>query len=65
MNVRIAVSEALNNGAIVCPPHENRSISWLRKRTCEERPRHTNDCVPLRIGATSGHVIHPDSDRLS
>jgi hypothetical protein len=36
VNVRIAVNEALNNGAIVCPPHENRSISRLGKRTCKD-----------------------------
>jgi hypothetical protein len=46
VNVRIAVNEALNNGAIVCPPHENRSISQIRKRTCEDQ-------VPTAMGLPS------------
>ncbi len=46
MNVRIAVNEALNNGAIVGPPNENRSISRLRKGTCEDQ-------VPTAMGFPS------------
>ena len=37
MNVRITVNEALNNGAIVRPPNENRSISRFGKGTCEDQ----------------------------
>jgi hypothetical protein len=37
VNVRIAVNEALNNGAIVGPPNENRSIRRLGKGTCEDQ----------------------------
>ena len=36
-NVRITVNEALNNGAIVRPPNENRSISRFGKGTCEDQ----------------------------
>jgi hypothetical protein len=37
VNVRITVDEVLNNGAIVRPPNENRSISRLGKGTCEDQ----------------------------
>ena len=46
VNVRIAVYKALNDGAIVCPPNENRSISRLGKRTCEDQ-------VPAAMGFPS------------
>jgi hypothetical protein len=45
-NVRIAVSEALNNGAIVCPPNEYRSIRGFGKGTCEDQ-------VPTAMGFPS------------
>jgi hypothetical protein len=31
------MSEALNNGAIVGPPNQNRSISRLGKSTCQDQ----------------------------
>jgi hypothetical protein len=37
VNVRIAVNEALNNGAIIGPPNENCPISRLGKGTCEDQ----------------------------
>jgi hypothetical protein len=37
VNVRITVNEALNNGAIVGPPNENRSIGRLGKGTREDQ----------------------------
>ena len=46
MNVRIAVNEALNDGAIVRPPNENRSIRWFGKGTCEDQ-------VPTAMGFPS------------
>jgi len=46
VNVRIAVNEALNSGAIVCPPNENRSIRRFGKGTCEDQ-------VPTAMGFPS------------
>lgn len=43
MNVRITVNEAVNNGTIVRPPHENRSISRLGKGTSEDQ-------IPTAVG---------------
>ena len=43
MNVRIAVNEALDNGAIVGPPNEHRSISRFGKGTCKNQ-------VPTAMG---------------
>ena len=43
MNVRITVNEALNNGAIVGPPNQNRSIRRLGKGACEDQ-------VPTAVG---------------
>jgi hypothetical protein len=37
LNVRIAVSEALDNRAIVRPPNENRPIGRFSKRTREDQ----------------------------
>jgi hypothetical protein len=45
-NVRIAVNEALNIGAIVCPPNESRSIRRLGKGACEDQ-------VPTAVGLPS------------
>jgi hypothetical protein len=36
-NVRIAVNEALNDGAIVGPPDKNRSIRRFGKGACEDQ----------------------------
>ena len=36
-NVRIVLGEALNHGAIVCPPDEDRSIRRLGKRTSQDQ----------------------------
>jgi len=46
VNVRIAVSEALNDGAIVCPPNKHRSISRFGKGTCEDQ-------APMAMGVPS------------
>ena len=46
VNVRIAVNEALNDGAIFRPPNENRSIRWFGKGTCEDQ-------VPTATGVPS------------
>jgi hypothetical protein len=51
VNVRIAVNEALNNGAIVGPPNENRSISRLGKGTCEDQ-------LPTAMGFPSERKMH-------
>jgi hypothetical protein len=45
-NVRIAVSEPLNNGAIVGPPNKNRSIRRFGKGTCQYQ-------VPTAMGFPS------------
>jgi hypothetical protein len=64
VNVRITVDEALNNGAIVRPPNENRSISRLGKGTCEDQiptavgfPREREMGLPER-GAPSYVVVN-------
>ena len=46
VDIRIIVNEALNNGAIVGPPSEYRSIGRLRKGTCEDQ-------VPTPMGFPS------------
>ena len=46
VNVRISVNEALNNGAIIRPPNENRSIRRFGKGTCEDQ-------VPTAMGFAS------------
>jgi hypothetical protein len=46
VNVWIAVNKALNNGAIVGPPNENRSIRRFGKGTCEDQ-------VPTAMGFPS------------
>jgi hypothetical protein len=46
VNIRIAVNEALDNGAIVGPPNKNRSISRLGKGTCEDQ-------IPTAMGFPS------------
>ena len=51
MNIRIAVNEALNNGAIIGPPNENRSISRLGKGTCKNQ-------VPPPMGFPTEREMH-------
>jgi hypothetical protein len=43
VNIRIIVNEALNNGGIVRPPNQNRSIGWFGKGT-------RKDQVPTAMG---------------
>ena len=45
-NVRIAVNETLNDGAIVDPPNKNRSIRRFGKGACEDQ-------VPTTMGFPS------------
>jgi hypothetical protein len=45
-HVRIAVNEALNDGAIVGPPNKNRSIRRVGKGACEDQ-------VPTAMGFAS------------
>lgn len=64
VNVRITVNEAVNDGAIIRPPNENRSISRLGKGTSEDQiptavrfPRELEMRLPER-GAPSYVVVN-------
>ena len=50
MNVRITVNKALNNGAIIRPPNQNRSINRLGKRT-------RKDQIPTAVGFPSEREV--------
>jgi hypothetical protein len=50
VNVRITVDKALNNGAIIRPPNQNRSISRLGKRT-------RKDQIPTAVGFPSEREV--------
>ena len=52
VNVRITVNDALNNGAIIRPPNENRSISRRGKGTCEDQ-------IPTAVGFPREREMRP------